>query len=230
MLWVWIAGLWDDYTVETPSGKSQNDISLCTTTILCCQSHPVDSALVFPLYKPTFIDLFFFVYFVSVALASHDYILKIVPTVYEDLSGRKRFSYQYTVANKVRNLSPTPMSSYIMELRKKKTRKNNLLVLSVQVYLGDRLSPDTRVTIATAAPPDHNGIRALCVCLGRLWVCWQTVINPPAPLAEQAAGSVCVCTWPKPRPRTHTHTPTSGSHSLSVVMGLLQQCQFNGSV
>lgn len=35
------------------------------------------------------------------ALASHDYILKIVPTVYEDLSGRQRFSYQYTVANKV---------------------------------------------------------------------------------------------------------------------------------
>lgn len=35
------------------------------------------------------------------ALASHDYILKIVPTVYEDLSGKQRFSYQYTVANKV---------------------------------------------------------------------------------------------------------------------------------
>eukprot|EP00064_Thunnus_orientalis_P000128 superscaffoldBa00000006_g128 len=34
-------------------------------------------------------------------LASHDYILKIVPTVYEDLSGKQRFSYQYTVANKV---------------------------------------------------------------------------------------------------------------------------------
>ncbi|KAG8004145.1 Endoplasmic reticulum-Golgi intermediate compartment protein 1, partial [Nibea albiflora] len=34
------------------------------------------------------------------SLASHDYILKIVPTVYEDLSGRQRFSYQYTVANK----------------------------------------------------------------------------------------------------------------------------------
>ncbi|KAF0039494.1 hypothetical protein F2P81_007729 [Scophthalmus maximus] len=36
----------------------------------------------------------------TAALASHDYILKIVPTVYEDLSGRQRFSYQYTVANK----------------------------------------------------------------------------------------------------------------------------------
>uniref|UniRef100_A0A3B4X8E2 Endoplasmic reticulum-Golgi intermediate compartment protein n=1 Tax=Seriola lalandi dorsalis TaxID=1841481 RepID=A0A3B4X8E2_SERLL len=36
----------------------------------------------------------------SMPLASHDYILKIVPTVYEDLSGRQRFSYQYTVANK----------------------------------------------------------------------------------------------------------------------------------
>lgn len=35
------------------------------------------------------------------ALASHDYILKIVPTVYEDLSGKQKFSYQYTVANKV---------------------------------------------------------------------------------------------------------------------------------
>ena len=43
----------------------------------------------------------FFVVFFA-ALASHDYILKIVPTVYEDLSGRKRYSYQYTVANKVR--------------------------------------------------------------------------------------------------------------------------------
>uniref|UniRef100_A0A672JRU6 Endoplasmic reticulum-Golgi intermediate compartment protein n=1 Tax=Sinocyclocheilus grahami TaxID=75366 RepID=A0A672JRU6_SINGR len=36
----------------------------------------------------------------SNALASHDYILKIVPTVYEDLGGKQRFSYQYTVANK----------------------------------------------------------------------------------------------------------------------------------
>ncbi|XP_055460508.1 endoplasmic reticulum-Golgi intermediate compartment protein 1 isoform X2 [Psammomys obesus] len=33
-------------------------------------------------------------------LASHDYILKIVPTVYEDKSGKRRYSYQYTVANK----------------------------------------------------------------------------------------------------------------------------------
>ncbi|KAG2456101.1 ERGI1 protein, partial [Polypterus senegalus] len=33
-------------------------------------------------------------------LASHDYILKIVPTVYEDMGGKQRFSYQYTVANK----------------------------------------------------------------------------------------------------------------------------------
>ncbi|KAM3926365.1 LOW QUALITY PROTEIN: endoplasmic reticulum-Golgi intermediate compartment protein 1 [Leptodactylus fuscus] len=36
----------------------------------------------------------------SNALASHDYILKIVPTVYEDLGGKQKFSYQYTVANK----------------------------------------------------------------------------------------------------------------------------------
>lgn len=35
------------------------------------------------------------------ALASHDYILKIVPTVYEDKSGKQQYSYQYTVANKV---------------------------------------------------------------------------------------------------------------------------------
>ncbi|EMP33462.1 60S ribosomal protein L26, partial [Chelonia mydas] len=34
------------------------------------------------------------------SLASHDYILKIVPTVYEDISGKQRYSYQYTVANK----------------------------------------------------------------------------------------------------------------------------------
>lgn len=39
---------------------------------------------------------------VSTALASHDYILKIVPTVYEDMSGKQRYSYQYTVANKVK--------------------------------------------------------------------------------------------------------------------------------
>nr|XP_034961190.1 endoplasmic reticulum-Golgi intermediate compartment protein 1 isoform X1 [Zootoca vivipara] len=33
-------------------------------------------------------------------LASYDYILKIVPTVYEDMSGKQRYSYQYTVASK----------------------------------------------------------------------------------------------------------------------------------
>ncbi|XP_078406827.1 endoplasmic reticulum-Golgi intermediate compartment protein 1 isoform X2 [Cetorhinus maximus] len=33
-------------------------------------------------------------------LASHDYVLKIVPTVYEDLKAKQRFSYQYTVAQK----------------------------------------------------------------------------------------------------------------------------------
>ncbi|XP_053421908.1 endoplasmic reticulum-Golgi intermediate compartment protein 1 isoform X3 [Nycticebus coucang] len=37
-------------------------------------------------------------------LASHDYILKIVPTVYEDKSGKQQYSYQYTVANKIRIL------------------------------------------------------------------------------------------------------------------------------
>uniref|UniRef100_A0A803STZ1 Endoplasmic reticulum-Golgi intermediate compartment protein n=1 Tax=Anolis carolinensis TaxID=28377 RepID=A0A803STZ1_ANOCA len=35
-------------------------------------------------------------------LASHDYILKIVPTVYEDMSGKQQYPFQYTVANKVR--------------------------------------------------------------------------------------------------------------------------------
>ncbi|XP_008102896.1 endoplasmic reticulum-Golgi intermediate compartment protein 1 isoform X4 [Anolis carolinensis] len=33
-------------------------------------------------------------------LASHDYILKIVPTVYEDMSGKQQYPFQYTVANK----------------------------------------------------------------------------------------------------------------------------------
>ncbi|XP_031754679.1 endoplasmic reticulum-Golgi intermediate compartment protein 1 isoform X1 [Xenopus tropicalis] len=36
----------------------------------------------------------------SQALESHDYVLKIVPTVYEDMNGEQQFSYQYTVANK----------------------------------------------------------------------------------------------------------------------------------
>lgn len=44
----------------------------------------------------------------SAALASHDYILKIVPTVYEDKSGKQQYSYQYTVANKVRGRRPGP--------------------------------------------------------------------------------------------------------------------------
>lgn len=43
----------------------------------------------------------------SAALASHDYILKIVPTVYEDKSGKQQYSYQYTVANKVRAIAPS---------------------------------------------------------------------------------------------------------------------------
>jgi len=34
------------------------------------------------------------------ALLSHDYILKVVPSIYEELSGRKTFSYQYTYAHK----------------------------------------------------------------------------------------------------------------------------------
>lgn len=46
--------------------------------------------------------------FPPAALASHDYILKIVPTVYEDLSGKQKFSYQYTVANKVPLTPPPP--------------------------------------------------------------------------------------------------------------------------
>lgn len=55
-----------------------------------------------------FLDTFIETTFSLAALASHDYILKIVPTVYEDLSGRQRFSYQYTVANKVRHPSYNP--------------------------------------------------------------------------------------------------------------------------
>ena len=36
------------------------------------------------------------------AMESHDYIMKIVPTVYEDISGGRLVSYQYTYAYKVR--------------------------------------------------------------------------------------------------------------------------------
>ena len=36
------------------------------------------------------------------AMESHDYIMKIVPTVYEDISGNRIVSYQYTYAYKVR--------------------------------------------------------------------------------------------------------------------------------
>jgi endoplasmic reticulum-Golgi intermediate compartment protein 1 len=36
----------------------------------------------------------------STALSSHDYVLKIVPSLYEELGGRRIFSYQYTVAHK----------------------------------------------------------------------------------------------------------------------------------
>ena len=34
-------------------------------------------------------------------MESHDYIMKIVPTVYEDISGNRIVSYQYTYAYKV---------------------------------------------------------------------------------------------------------------------------------
>lgn len=57
-----------------------------------CQAH-LRWAAPIPLLHPSAL---------SAALASHDYILKIVPTVYEDKSGKQRYSYQYTVANKVR--------------------------------------------------------------------------------------------------------------------------------
>lgn len=66
----------------------------------------------FEIYTPEqhFCCFFWFlkkeVYSVYTALASHDYILKIVPTVYEDMSGKQRYSYQYTVANKVKTLHP----------------------------------------------------------------------------------------------------------------------------
>lgn len=34
-------------------------------------------------------------------MESHDYIMKIVPTVYEDIGGARTVSYQYTYAYKV---------------------------------------------------------------------------------------------------------------------------------
>ncbi|KHN84426.1 Endoplasmic reticulum-Golgi intermediate compartment protein 1 [Toxocara canis] len=34
------------------------------------------------------------------ALHTHEYILKVVPSVYEDISGRTKYSYQYTYAHK----------------------------------------------------------------------------------------------------------------------------------
>lgn len=49
-----------------------------------------------------FLNANFYFPFLTAALASHDYILKIVPTVYEDMGGKQRYSYQYTVANKVK--------------------------------------------------------------------------------------------------------------------------------
>lgn len=35
------------------------------------------------------------------ALSTHEYILKVVPSVYEELNGQLTFSYQYTYAHKV---------------------------------------------------------------------------------------------------------------------------------
>ena len=37
----------------------------------------------------------------SIAELSHDYYMKVVPTVYEDLWGEQKISYQYTYAYKV---------------------------------------------------------------------------------------------------------------------------------
>lgn len=61
----------------------------------CCVTNKTISIFGYCLLKQLLSSLFL------AALSSHDYILKIVPTVYEDLSGRQRFSYQYTVASKV---------------------------------------------------------------------------------------------------------------------------------
>ena len=36
------------------------------------------------------------------AYASHDYIMKIVPTIYEDVRGNQMFPFQYTYAHRVR--------------------------------------------------------------------------------------------------------------------------------
>ncbi|KAF0293723.1 Endoplasmic reticulum-Golgi intermediate compartment protein 1 [Amphibalanus amphitrite] len=46
------------------------------------------------------------------AMESHDYVMKIVPTVYEDISGNKVVSYQYTYAYKT-YISFSPMGRFI---------------------------------------------------------------------------------------------------------------------
>ena len=43
-------------------------------------------------------------FLIFLAESSHDYYIKIVPTVYEDLWGNQNISYQYTFAYKVRVL------------------------------------------------------------------------------------------------------------------------------
>lgn len=85
--------------------------------------------------------MYIFISFPSLttALASHDYILKIVPTVYEDMSGKQRYSYQYTVANKVKKqvaLRDAPYCSPVDAWRIFSHNSSSLLLLcSAAVYI-----------------------------------------------------------------------------------------------
>ena len=55
------------------------------------------------------------------AMESHDYVMKIVPTVYEDIAGNKVVSYQYTYAYKVRECIPRrAMGSILVGRRRRK--------------------------------------------------------------------------------------------------------------
>jgi hypothetical protein len=41
------------------------------------------------------------IYICVVGISSHDYVLRVVPTIYEKLDGTKLYSFQYTWAYKV---------------------------------------------------------------------------------------------------------------------------------
>jgi len=46
--------------------------------------------------------------------ASHDYLLKIVPTIYEDLSANRRYPYQFTFFYRVRT---PPMPRNVLQVQ-----------------------------------------------------------------------------------------------------------------